>query len=42
MAAQGNSERGDERAASAVAKAGAGSRPALVVERLTHQDIPQI
>ncbi|MGI0132202.1 MAG: GNAT family N-acetyltransferase [Thermoplasmata archaeon] len=42
MAAQGNSERGDERAVPAAAKPGNVSRPAIVVERLTHQDIPQI
>ncbi|MCI4337620.1 MAG: GNAT family N-acetyltransferase [Thermoplasmata archaeon] len=43
MAAQGGSERGDERAASPNAKhsASAGRSP-LVVERLTHLDVPDI
>lgn len=41
MAAQGGPDRGDERAASAVVKAGGAIRP-LVVERLSHQDINDI
>lgn len=42
MAAQGNTDKGDERAGPAVAKAAAPSRPPIVVERLTHHDIPEI
>jgi len=41
VAAQGGPDRGDERAAAAVGKAGGPAKP-LVVERLTHQDINDI
>ena len=43
MAAQGGSERGDERAVPAGTKHNApAGRPPLTVERLTHLDVPEI
>ncbi len=41
MATEGGSDRGDDRAVSAVAKVSAPPRP-LAVERLTHQDVNDI
>ncbi|MCI4329912.1 MAG: GNAT family N-acetyltransferase [Thermoplasmata archaeon] len=41
MAAQGSSDRGEPRGASTTAKA-AGTKPPVSVERLSHQDIPEI
>jgi hypothetical protein len=41
VAAQGGSDRGDDRAGPTVAKGGPATK-SLVVERLTHQDIPEI
>jgi GNAT superfamily N-acetyltransferase len=41
VAAQGSSDRGEPRGASAAAKAAGGKSP-VAVERLTHQDIPEI